>query len=60
MLKKSRDFASVQQVKFLAKGGESVVYSIMHQGVNEVVAKVPVKDEHKDAQHCYQDLIMET
>jgi hypothetical protein len=41
LLKRSKNYSHIEDIKKLAEGGEAVVYSINYVGYDEVVLKIP-------------------
>lgn len=40
--KNSKVYSNIYNANFIAKGGEAIVYRIIHEGLDEIVAKCPI------------------
>jgi len=56
-LKQSKKYSHVEEVQFLAEGGESTVYKLKYMGFDDLVLKVPKAQQTK---RRYLDLMLET
>ena len=44
LLRKSKNYNRIEEIKVLAEGGEAIVYSLIYIGCDEVVVKIPKPD----------------